>query len=1388
MRHSPLALALLLTFCSGVSARTDQILPAAKSQQRAIYLVDFVEPPLASFRGDAGGQRKLAGLKATSPSVTGARKLDASSPDSLAYRAALASLREDRLASAGARLGRVLEPLFVYEVVANGVALELGADEAAKLATLEGVMRVEPDFLRRPMTDAGPRWINADALWDGSAGITTRGEGVVVGIIDSGVNRTHPSFAATGPVDAFVHSNPKGRLFGRCADALTAGDCNNKLIGLWDYTICTGVHANASCNDREANDGTDGTGHGTHVASTAVGNTLNMTVPQASGIPSQRQISGVAPHANIISYKACEDEETCRGTWLKAALDQAVADGVDVINYSIGGTPRDPWSSSDSLAMLAAREAGVVVVVAAGNEGPGASTVTGPGDAPWVVTAANATHDRATVNRLVDLSGGATAPPSGGVLIGASNTGGYGPRALVRDPAFPLCSQGNDLDSNATGVSNPWSFGRFSGEIVVCERGVQARVAKSANVRLAGGGGMVLLNTQTDGESVVADSHSLPSTHLGFAAATAFKQWLSSGSGHQGRIEGVKVENIPEFGDVLSASSGRGPVATAGVLKPDLTAPGSSILAASRTGTGGTFLSGTSMASPHIAGASALLIAAKPNWTPSQVESALLTTARASVRRQDGVTAATPLDAGSGATDVGKALAAGLSFDVTPAQFRAASPALGGSPRSLNRPSVLHEDCFETCSISRRVTDLSGGSSWRVEVDLPSPASATVTPSTFTLAAGQSADIAFSFDVSDAAFPGAWVNGRVRFVRTGGAPASNAELPLALFASPGAVPAKIDLTSAGESGFQDLPLGGLVSLPQANFAATEFVAPVVTEKTIGQDPTRDDRYDGFGTGNFFNLIEVPGTGAGASVFALTADTRSSTSYDVDLFVGADFDGDGAPDESEELCASTGPRDDERCELILAAESSPTRYWVLVQNWDSGTQGELDAATATDAIVLETALVPLDGPTGDSLTVTGPGHTDSLDPFEVRMAWDDPTLLPGERRVGFLRLGTTPAHAGQLGVVPVELKRAAAGEDAAAVLAPNAMRRMRLGAGRAHEKLYLDVPPNASSLTVDTSGSGEVDLYLARADAPASPLIASAPARGMAAGTSIHAGAEESITLTGAALRAGRWYVTPVNVGTTTAEFDLGVDLKYASARPAQKFGAYFNPARSGAGLFLFPAAGQWSLVWYTYLQDGTPTWYLGVAPAPGAQDGVWRVNLDRYSWDGETNTGRTVGEAQLSLDAADGFTFSFNLDGESGSEPMRWIDGGGCASIGGAPAPVTGMWYSPSRPGFGYAIGAFPSVETNALYFYDDQGIARWALGSVAPFGSGSFPMQQYDGFCPLCDYRDPPTRTIGSVTRRYDSASAGSIGVTLQLAAPLQGNWDVTLPAERLTDALQCQ
>ena len=380
-----------------------------------------------------------------------------------------------------------------------------------------------------------------------------------------------------------MHTNPRGKYYGVCDPAKTdiydpTFICNEKLIGAWDFA-----------DSFEPPDGPrDNDGHGSHTASTAAGNRVNASVIAPTYVYNNL-VSGVAPRANIIAYDAC-GQEGCPGSALVAAINQAVADGVDVINYSIGGGSRNPWRSADALAFLAALDAGVYVSVSAGNAGPSGSTIGSPSNAPWVTSVAAATHHRRFANRLVGMSGGNTTPPAD--IAGQGVAGGYGPARIVYAGNYT-----STLGASDALCRQPFSPGTFNGEIVVCDRGVVGRVAKSQNVAVGGAGGFVLANDALNGDSLNADAYVLPGVHIPYNDGVVLKAWLAAGGVTNATIAGAQPQVDPAFGDIMAAFSSRGPDATSpSVLKPDITAPGVDIMAAIHTGGNYGVLSGTSMA------------------------------------------------------------------------------------------------------------------------------------------------------------------------------------------------------------------------------------------------------------------------------------------------------------------------------------------------------------------------------------------------------------------------------------------------------------------------------------------------------------------------------------------------------------------------------------------------------------------------------------------------------------------------------------------------------------------------------------------------------------------------------------------------------------------------
>ncbi|MDT8321269.1 MAG: S8 family serine peptidase, partial [Xanthomonadales bacterium] len=939
------------------------------------YIVELNDLPLALYDGRplaASRPGDIRRLKATTLAVTGGAKLNPRSPQARAYLEYLEERHEAFRTEARNLLGNPVRPVHVYRAAVNGMALNLTEADAAALADSPLVKSIRPDTRHRLETFAGPAWIGGAAIWSGDSGFAPqRGEGVVVGLIDSGVNWESPSFGDT-PLDGFTFVNPYGEQLGLCNEEEV--ECNDKLVGVYDF-----VEDDPSTEDvvEEFNNGRDNSGHGSHVASIAVGNPVSVLLRGSVNA----NLTGVAPRSNLISYRVCfigdppgPDSGGCQGSAIFSAIDQAIMDEVDVINYSIGSDARDPWSPGGvSRAFLNARSAGIVVVTSAGNSGPNPQTIGSPANAPWMVAVGNATHDTVLGSVVENLSGGDTSPP--GDLIGASLTDGTGLHEIVhaRDFGSALCGTGPaelqpSCDSN-TGATNPWDGETpFAGKIVVCDRGTYGRIEKGKNVFLAGAVGYILANTDADGESIISDEHCLPTSHVGDQDGDSLRDWLASGSAHQGSLSGFKLAADERLADLVSDRSSRGPALAPvqDVLKPNLIAPGTSILAALDEGQQFGLLSGTSMASPHVAGAAALIKSVHPDWGANQIASAIETTATPELARVGGGTPASPHERGSGRPQLGEAVNAGLYLPVSGTQFNTANPAAGGDPKSLNLAGLVDSKCRESCSFQRTVTDLMGGGSWTAVAEgFPPGVLATVVPSAFNLANGGSRQLTVSVDLADSGIVGEWVSGSVRLSAAGSA---DQMLTLSVFADGGDLPEDDwTINDDRDGGWKAFPLSGLAGMPDATFRSGGLIKPTRTKKTLVRDQSRDNPYNG-GEGVFTVWHELPQGG-----LWIYAETLASEAVDLDLFVGRDDNGNGIAEEFEELCASTSTDELERCDLF---DLPPGDYWVLVQNWEN-TNAEGDKVTLLSAAV---------GPSEDStLAASGPGIVESGKPFSVRLS-------------------------------------------------------------------------------------------------------------------------------------------------------------------------------------------------------------------------------------------------------------------------------------------------------------------------------------------------------------------------------------------------------------------
>jgi subtilisin family serine protease len=779
------ALALVLTLPQAASAQAvdptaaepagvTQTLAHGAESDSGLWLVRLREPSLSSYTGG------IPGLVATSPQVTNESPLDVASPRSAAYLRHLADRQADVTARIEHALGRKPDVAFSYRNVLNGIAVRVDASEAARLASLPGVASVTPDREFQLETDVSHELIHSDTVWDGDtgSGLATRGEGVIVGMLDSGVNPDHPSFAAVD-ADGYQHTNPfgTGNFAGVCDPdhPQHEGICNDKLIGAWNFALFSPSAV-------------DDNGHGSHVGSTIAGN-KHEAVFQVGNDQYTRTVQGVAPRANVISYKVCAP--SCFSSAMVAAVNQAIADGVDVLNFSISG-PDNPWGNAVDLAFLDAFAAGVFISASAGNNGPGAGTVSKT--APWNATVAASNTHRLIAQRL-DVVSPAPVPPA---LTRLAAVPGEGP-AIESVIEAPMRYAGAIEEGNSEGCSS-FPAGSFDGAIALIVRGSCNFSVKVNNAAAAGAVAAVVFN-QFGGPPFVMgglEGTTIASVMVTLADGQALRDLLAENPDAEVRLdtETVLVMN-DDWAHVMTDFSSRGP-SRFDLLAPTFAAPGRGILAAgAAVGDDPVqyrFMQGTSMAAPHGAGAGALLAALHPDWSPAEIRSALATTAnRTGLVKEDGVTPADPFDVGSGLVDLEQASRVGVVLNETHANFVAANPATGGDPGTLNLPGMVDHNCDEVCSWTRVLTSVAQvEATYTVGVEAPDGVAVTVAPSAFTLAPGATQEITVTVDVTDI-IGGDWVFAAIDLATDathpdGGPPIAAVHLPIAV------IPAEAEFT------------------------------------------------------------------------------------------------------------------------------------------------------------------------------------------------------------------------------------------------------------------------------------------------------------------------------------------------------------------------------------------------------------------------------------------------------------------------------------------------------------------------------------------------------------------------------------------------------------------
>eukprot|EP01018_Ginkgo_biloba_P016118 Gb_35657 [translate_table: standard] len=584
-------------------------------------------------------------------------------PNSINPKSWYASLIREAILNAGKEAD---EPhaesniLYAYETLITGFAAKLSRKQAAALENMEGFLGAFPDTLLTLHTTYSPKFLSlkpGHGLW-GKSGY---GTDVIVGLLDTGVWPEHPSFGdkSTTP--------PPSRWKGTCemGTAFNASHCNKKLIGGRSFYKAYEAAVGPINETAEYKSARDSAGHGSHTASTAAGNVVDGSsmLGYAKG-----SASGMASGARVAAYKVCWSVG-CISSDILAGMDRAVADGVDVLSLSLGGSSSPFYADSIAVAAFRAVDKGVFVTCSAGNAGPSASSLSN--EAPWLMTVAASSMDR-SFPASVKLA-------NGKVYRGASLYAGkrLGKKPLPVVYAEKAGGQGADFCTDGSLDTK-----LVTGKIVLCERGLSGRTKKGEEVLKAGGVGMILVNTKDDGEELIADAHILPATLVGAKAGNAIKNYVKSNKSPAATIsfQGTVFGNTAP---VVASFSSRGPNSISpDILKPDVTAPGVNILAAWPEGLGPSGLasdkrkvefnivSGTSMSCPHVSGLAALLKAVHPDWSPAAIKSALMTTAylgdQAGNPIKDGSTnaPATPFDFGSGHVNPEKAVDPGLVYDI----------------------------------------------------------------------------------------------------------------------------------------------------------------------------------------------------------------------------------------------------------------------------------------------------------------------------------------------------------------------------------------------------------------------------------------------------------------------------------------------------------------------------------------------------------------------------------------------------------------------------------------------------------------------------------------------------------------------------------------------------
>ncbi|WP_158299723.1 S8 family serine peptidase [Glycomyces paridis] len=835
------------------------------------YVVQLAADPIATYEGGE------AGLAATAPAE--GDTIDFSTGAVEEYGDFLAEERADVIAE------HDVDALAEYDTVINGFAAHLSAAEAEELAASDDVLAVIPDVIYQTTgaVDA-TKFLDVagkNGAWEEEFGSSKRaGEGVIVGVLDTGIWPENPALAALPeprPDQATIDAKWNGECeTGEDEDPAGNIECNNKLIGA-RWFDARGVSADSYASPRDAD------GHGTHTATTAAGNYKTKVKVDGKNIGT---FSGLAPAARVAAYKVCWGG--CSGLDLVAGIEAAVDDGVDVINFSIGSTGTPEFLDSVSIAFFNAAAAGVFVAASAGNDGP---TSTVDHQEPWVTTVAASTHDQTFRTELefgrdeVDAAG----------MVGKANW--YVKNAV--DAAY----DGTDPAAAATCNADTLDPEKTEGFAIVCVRG-NLFTDNANQVAAAGGVALIVVDQFERGPANTVTSQAVPVLSLSYTDGQDLQAWIDSKGNPRVSVETSELEyqNAPS----MAAFSSNGPALSAeqNLLKPDITAPGVEVVAGvtpdNHAGNDFATNQGTSMASPHIAGLAALLKSANPDWSPMAIKSAIMTTSYQTDQDgnpiQRGTEDATPFDFGAGHADGAGMLDPGLVYESTPVewiQYICGTPeaykiqsncdALGSmEPSQLNYPSITVAELTGSYDVSRTVTNVSDKkATYKADITAPAGFEVSVDVEQFTLKPGESATYTLTVTRTDAAF-GDWAFGDITWVEKKGTRTVH-EVRSPIVVKPTQLAAADEVSFTGASGATTLAgvagFDGSLSASVSGLVASDARTATLTDPDSGTFPAADPQENSHVVSYEFTTPEDA-----ALVRFATFDEEHPTGTDLDLFV------------------------------------------------------------------------------------------------------------------------------------------------------------------------------------------------------------------------------------------------------------------------------------------------------------------------------------------------------------------------------------------------------------------------------------------------------------------------------------------------------------------------